>query len=522
VSTEREIPPSNVLVVDDHVENRIAIRAMLASPNYRIVEASSGPEALLRLLEDDFALLLVDVVMPGMSGLELARAVKQRGRTASIPIIFLTGHAVDSGLVQKGYSAGSVDYLIKPLVPDVVRAKVAVFAELHRQRRRLEEQSRLLLAAARRDVDLGLAELRLASERRYRLLADAVPHIVWTARPDGRLDYVNRRWFEYTGLSTPDAAGSWDVALAPEDRERCREAWNRSIATGEMFEGEARLRRGLDGEPRWHLCRALPERGPSGGIVSWLGTFTDIEDRKRAQLEREQLYQQAVDAVRARDEFLSVASHELRTPLSSLKLGLQLLIQNGDESPGKARAKLEMAARQVERLTRLVGTLFDVSRITAGRLDLELEDTDLAAIVRDVAARSADEAARAGTALDVTTEDTVPGRWDRARIEQIVTNLFSNALKFCAGKPVEVRVTRHGDRAQLTVRDHGVGIAPDDLGRIFERYEQASGGRHRGGLGLGLYIARQLVEAHGGTIRAESTIGDGSAFFVELPLRPKA
>jgi PAS domain S-box-containing protein len=623
----------NILVVDDRVENRTAMRAILASPEYHVVEASSSADALLRLLETEFALLLIDVVMPDMDGFELAKAIKERERTASVPIVFLTAQATDVARVYDGYRVGAVDYLIKPLVPEVVRAKVAVFAELFQQRKRL-------LAAEHRESEGRIVELELAAQRRYRALADAVPHIVWTAHPDGVVDYLNQRWFEYTGRSLKEAGGSWEGAVHPDDLPRCQRRWRDALDTGQMFEAECRLSRAVDGSARWHLVRAVPERSTSGQIVSWLGTFTDIEDQKRAQaaltefkatldaepdavlmfetrgwrlvyvnqgaavllgtprdellqmraidftaehdearlrevlaplsegartsilietmfrrrgigavpfdvsvqlirigedrlvaiardiserkrvqLEREILYREAVDAIRARDEFLSIASHELRTPLSALKLQLQLLRQHA-AAQVELLPKLQMAERQVERLSSFVSELLDVSRIRAGRLRLELESLDLAALVQDVLGRLAVEAERARCPIELSAPAPVLGSWDRMRIEQVVMNLMTNAFKFGAGQPIEVTVEAKASLGSLTVVDHGIGIPTEDIERIFERYEQAIATRKYGGLGLGLYIVRQIVEAHGGTIRVESRPGAGATFVVELPVQP--
>jgi PAS domain S-box-containing protein len=635
--------PVQILVVDDHSENRMALRAILSSPDYRIVEAVSGAEALLRLLQEDFAVLLIDVVMPDMSGFELAAAIKEREKTAAIPIVFLTAQATDVDLVYKGYRVGAVDYLMKPLVPEMIRAKVAVFAQLFREKRRNEEQAVRLLEAERNENEFRLMELRLASERRYRTLAQAVPHIVWTARPNGTVDYFNQRWFEYTGLSVEQAAGSWLGILHADDSARCRTEWENAIRSGEMFQAECRLR-GSDGAFRWYLCRAVPERSTTGQILSWVGTFTDIDEqkrvqaiqaefkdtldaepdavmifepgnwrifyvnhgaslllgyssdellrmaptdfmaehdrialaqvlapllegsqphilletkfrrrhpaaipidvsvqlirigadrivsiarditeRKRTQLERELLYRDAVDAIRARDEFLSVASHELRTPLSALQLQIQTLLQPPRRSPQavlspeQIKAKLEMAYRQIERLTRIVGELMDVSRITAGRLRLELEEIDLSAVVRNVVGRFGEEASRTHSHVEISATIPVLGLWDRIRVEQVIANLLTNAFKFGGGKPIEITVEETGPIGRLVFVDHGIGIAPEDIERIFQRYEQAISSRAFGGLGLGLYIARQIIEAHGGTIRVESQPGAGSTFTIDLP-----
>jgi PAS domain S-box-containing protein len=536
-----------------------------------------------------------------------------------------------------------VDYIVKPIVPEMVRAKVAVFTDLHLQRLRIEQQGELLLESERKEKELKLVELRLASDRKYRDLADAVPHIIWTARPDGRVDYFNHRWFEYTGISAPQAL-SWLVAVDLDDRPKCEAAWADAVHSGTAFHVECRLR-GSDGCLRWHLCRGVPEHGTGGQIVSWLGTLTDIEDQKRAhamlaefkgtldvvldavlifepenwrfsyvnagasvllgysheelsrlrpvdflaehdeaafrelvtrlhesssprigidtrcrrrdgreipvefsfqlvrvgdglvvaiarditdrklaELEREHLYGEALDAIRARDEFLSLASHELGTPLTSVKLhldGLLRLAGRGAQTAGpEFLPKLEMAARQVDKLSELISRLMDVSRIKAGRLRLELGEVDLSAVVNEVVARFRADAVKAGCAVTIHADAPVCGRWDPLRMEQVVTNLLTNAIKFGAGKAVQIDVSSGGGWARLAVRDQGIGISPEDIERVFQRFERAGAARTYAGMGLGLYIVRQIVEAHGGNVRVESRPGAGSTFHVDLPLEP--
>lgn len=229
---------------------------------------------------------------------------------------------------------------------------------------------------------------------------------------------------------------------------------------------------------------------------------------------------EARDAVGARDDFLSVASHELRTPITSLKLAVQGLASGGwaakPEATGRAVA---IAERQVGRLEALVDHLLNVTRIQSGQLQpqLQREDVDLSELVREIVDRFAADARQAGCELVVHAEAPVVGRWDRLRLEQVVTNLFSNALKFGAGKPVELVVERERNTARLRVTDHGIGIPSDRLPLVFKRFERAVSTREYGGLGLGLHIAQGIVTAHGGTIAVASTVGRGTCFTVELP-----
>ncbi|NMO22265.1 HAMP domain-containing histidine kinase [Pyxidicoccus fallax] len=231
----------------------------------------------------------------------------------------------------------------------------------------------------------------------------------------------------------------------------------------------------------------------------------------------------AENAVATRDEFLSVASHELKTPLTPLSLKLQALRRELSapmplSSPERVQAHLDVAQRQVKKLVELVDDLLDVSRISAGRLELHPSRVDLAAMVRDAARRFEPEALRAGCTLAVEAEGPVMASMDPLRFEQVLDNLLSNALKYGAGKPVRVRLERQDAKARVTVRDEGIGIAPEALERIFDRFERAVSGRHFGGLGLGLYIVRRIVTASGGTISATSVPGQGATFTVELPL----
>jgi PAS domain S-box-containing protein len=259
-----------------------------------------------------------------------------------------------------------------------------------------------------------------------------------------------------------------------------------------------------------------------------VGTVIELKDTtedKRREAEREHLLAELKEAVRLRDEFLSVASHELNTPLTPLSLRLQSLARLAEAEPDSPLAsrlgrEVEVMRRQVKRLADLVRELLDVSRISTGRLTLQLEEVDLAEVTREVLARFNPEAERAGSGLVLHLEGPVVGQWDRLRLEQVLVNLLSNALKYGAGKPIHVRVGQEGGGALLEVRDEGIGIPPEALGRIFERFERAVSERHYGGLGLGLYVTRQIIDAMGGRVTARSTPGEGATFTVHLPRQP--
>jgi PAS domain S-box-containing protein len=270
-----EQPRANILLVDDRRENLVALEAILEPLGENLILAQSGEEALRQLLHHDVAVILLDVQMPGLDGFETAALIKQRERTKTVPIIFLTAISKDERHVFRGYSAGAVDYLFKPFDAEVLRSKVAVFIDLYRKTEQLREQAELLAARE-------LAAVRRESEERYRQLADAMPQIVWTTDPDGNAAYYNRRWYEYTGLVPATPRGDeWRRVVHPGDLGPTMERRKATLASGEVFEVQYRFRR-ADGAYRWHLGRAIPIL-VDGRIESWVGTATDIDDQKRIE-----------------------------------------------------------------------------------------------------------------------------------------------------------------------------------------------------------------------------------------------
>ena len=366
--------------------------------------------------------------------------------------------------------------------------------------------------------------LRPASERksdaRDRRLLDTMPQCIWAADAEGRVNYWNRAGLEYCGLDADQLTdGSFWEVLHVDDRDEARVDWERGLRGEPTFERQVRLRRASDGQFRWHLVRAVAERDEDGAIIGWIATATDIDDQKRAEdLLRE--------AVIVRDDFLSVASHELRTPLTALKLEVANLLRLARLDTGSERARLiakvERIDAQATRLRGLIDDLLDVSRLAAGHLELHVEPIDLAALAGEVGARFVEEAARLGSTLVIDARQQAVGQWDRERLEQVVTNLLSNAVKYGDGKPIDVTVRAEGGRARLAVRDRGLGIAARDQERIFGRFERASSSRHYGGIGLGLWIVKQIVEALGGSVAVASEPGAGATFTIDLACEPPA
>jgi PAS domain S-box-containing protein len=268
---------AKVLLVDDRPENLLALEAILEPLGETLLYANSGEDALRQLLRHDVAVILLDVQMPELDGFETARLIKQRERTSHVPIIFVTAISKEEEQVFRGYSAGAVDYVFKPFNPDVLRSKVAVFIDLHEKNEQLRRQAEQL-------KEQELAELRRESEERYRFLAEAQPDQIWTALPNGALDYVNQRALDYFAASFSELVETgWTEVAHPDDLGPMLDRWQASLATGRPYENELRLRRAADGAYRWHLTRAVPMTERSGAVVKWFGSNIDIHDQKRAE-----------------------------------------------------------------------------------------------------------------------------------------------------------------------------------------------------------------------------------------------
>jgi signal transduction histidine kinase len=308
----------------------------------------------------------------------------------------------------------------------------------------------------------------------------------------------------------------------PDDRHQTIEHLRHAYRSQEPFNFEHRIHLS-DGETRILQTRGRFLVDRSGRRM--VGTTEDVTERVRAEQLRHRLMQEkatAQEAVGARDEFLSVVSHELRSPLTSLSLHIQALTARSKSSqrltPAALATKLDTIDHQVRRLIRLANNLLDLSRITLGRLELERELLNLAELAREAVARNNESIAHAGCAVMLTGDDPVVGSWDRLRLEQVLDNLLSNAVKYGAGKPIEIDVRRQGGEACLAIRDHGQGIPREHQTRIFQKFERVATLRQSGGLGLGLWIVREVVTALGGSVSVSSEPGEGSTFVVALPL----
>ncbi|MEZ0210013.1 MAG: ATP-binding protein [Methylophilus sp.] len=385
-----------LLIVDDLPENLRALDAVLRAPDRVIMQASSGVDALELLLTHDFALAMVDVEMPEMDGFQLAELMRGTEKTKHVPIVFVTAAGMELNYAFKGYGAGAVDVLYKPLDINAVQSKANVFVELFRHRVAFEHQVKAL-EESRREQEFLLRQLRSTQ-------------------------------------------------------------------------------------------------------------------------------QELQHSLNMREEFMSLVAHEMRTPLNTLFLDVQVrlaqLAKNNLSAftPDNLHKMLARGERQLKSIIRLIEDMMDVSRIKNGKLSIQPGDANLSVLVRQIAEDLTPLAKEASIEFTLEVEAEVIGFWDAFRIEQIIINLMTNAIRYGKGKPVHVSLKREGESAIIQVTDHGIGISEHEQKNIFEAFERASGNEVRAGLGLGLYISRKLAEAHGGQITVSSQKALGSTFTLRLPL----
>jgi PAS domain S-box-containing protein len=414
-----------------------------------------------------------------------------------------------------------------------VRA-VAVAQDIGERKRR-EAQLEGLRRDLEQRVDERTGELRQAYAF-VNAVVENIPDAIFVKEAkELRVTHVNRSWQELFGFDYHDIVGKSDYDLFPRPQADLFTANDRRVLKEgvllETLEEPAHTR--AKGERILHT-KKVPICDESGLPQYLLGIAEDVTDKKRAEEVHQKLTTERIAraeserALRLRDEFISIAAHELRTPLTALRMQIQLLTRLLPEIESEKAATLLSLMRSSEvhldRFAKLVDDLLSVSRISAGPLSIQRCPAELTGLVRRVAQQYQEELSRAGCSLVLHLPESVVGMWDPSRLEQVLVNLLGNAAKYGAGKPIEISVEARGATARLAVRDHGIGIASADQKRIFDRFERAVSMKTFGGFGLGLFISSQIVKAHGGTLRVESTPGEGACFIVELPcqLSPEA
>jgi PAS domain S-box-containing protein len=364
----------------------------------------------------------------------------------------------------------------------------------------------------------GAWEATRQHEERFRVLVESIKdYAIFMLDADGKVATWNAGAQRINGYAAHEIIGRHFSVFLPDTEVqagKCEYELRAAARDGRFEDDGWRLRK--NGSRFWANVVITALRDPSGALIGYAKVTRDLTERRLLEEERLRVAH-AEEAVRLRDEFLSLASHELKTPLTVLRLQLEGLRERLAGDDRATLTRLERSDRAGQRLTELVEALLDVSRIATGRFTLHLEQADLADIVATAVDRLHEVADHAGCTLAVTADHAI-GTWDRSRIDQIITNLVSNAIRYAAGSPIAVTVERRAGDAVIEVRDRGPGLPDGQIARMFERFERGTSMRHFAGLGLGLYVVRQITEAHGGQVTAENSAGGGACFTVRLPL----
>lgn len=518
----------DILIVDDREDGLVALEAVLSKlSNIKVVRAQSGSEALSLLPRYEFAVILLDVQMPGMDGFEAARQIRLREDYRNTPIIFVTAINKDDEHIYKGYQAGAVDYIFKPFEPQILRSKVSIFIDLFLKNKQLQEQNELIRESEKRERNLELARYEVNSLKRYRNLANAIPHIVWQAKIDGSIDYFNQMWTQTTGRTLEQSLGSaWQEAIYSPDLSLFLKAWLQAMTEKNAFEIECRIRK-LNGELRWHWIRSVPEmRGDE--IVAWLGTGTDIHERKLNADKLVKAQEAAEAANQSKTAFLANMSHEIRTPLASI-LGFAEMMLDPNQAKDQRERCISTIRRSGQQLLTIINEILDISKVEAGHLELELIPVHIGSLLAELHLLLSVQAQGKGLDLRFQFDSSIPELviTDPNRFRQILLNIIGNAIKFTEKGSISVNISwnkKDQDSSGIRIRviDNGVGISEAQRKRLFQQFMQADSSTTRkfGGTGLGLALSQKLAQALGGDISLQSSeVGWGSTFLIEIPLK---
>ena len=511
-----------ILIVDDKAENIFSLKRTLELSGFDVDAADSGEEALKKILKYSYSLIILDVQMPGMDGFEVAEAISGYSKAKDIPIIFLSAVNTDKKFIAKGYTSGGVDYVTKPIDPDIFLLKVKTLHKLHEQNRELNNTRLALLEEvevrkkAEDELHKRLHELRSVLE--------AMPQIAFTIKADGAIEYANEHWFVYSDEF------SKIPAFHPDDAH-IFDALKRAFRSTKAFVSEVRIKNIITGTYRYHLLKMMPIK--QGAIVlKWVGTFTDIQEQKAANEVLEAKVEERTEELLTKNkelessnhelqQFASVASHDLKEPLRKIQVFSSIIKGKFLSDAPQAHENMDRIIEASQRMSGLINDLLDYSRLSVKTFFVKTDIRQLVnGIVRDLEFMIQEKNAVI-TVADMPVIDAIQGQ-----IRQIFQNLISNSLKFSRAdvQPVINISARLVDIAgqqmcQITVADNGIGFDEQYKEKIFTIFQRLNPKEAYEGTGIGLAIVKKIIDKHNGTITAHSTEGLGATFIMTLPVQ---
>lgn len=518
-----------ILIVDDIPANLIALKKVLELHGLAVDAAQSGEEALLKSLKKDYSLVILDVQMPGMDGFEVAETLAGSKRTKDIPILFLSAVNKEKRFISRGYESGGVDYITKPVDPDLLILKVKTFLKLYEQQQELKGIRDLLSKEieirkkAQDELSLQMDQLRAALR--------SLPEIAFTISVDGDLEFVNDPWYRYsvTAFKFPE--------VHPDDLEAF-ESWKDSVADGKEFTREVRMRNRKTREFTYFVMKLVPVLH-DGKISRFVGTLTDIQQQKEINSNLEEKVRERTQELVAKNDelefrnhelqqFAWVVSHDLKEPVRKIEIFTKIIQEQFLHDDARARHYSDRTLSAAHRMSALISDLLEYSRLSAA---VQHQKTDLNEVVTEVLSDLDYLVTEKDAILNVRELPTLYGI--SSQLRQVFQNLISNALKFSreevipqitieseriAEKSFDAAVADDGEFCRITVTDNGIGFDERYLDKIFIIFQSLNDKKRFDGTGIGLAIAKKIIEKHSGLITATSTEGQGTSFIVVLPL----
>jgi two-component system, sensor histidine kinase len=501
---------TNILVVDDRQDGLLALEAVLSCDSYNLVTASSGYEALQYALCYDFAVILLDVQMPELDGFETAKLLRENFRSKDTPIIFVTAISKEAKHINEGYESGAVDYIFKPLDPFILKSKVNIFVDLYKKNVQIKEQAALLREIESNEKDRQISNIQKENLRRFVALADAIPHMVVKVNAEGKVEYFNKQWCEYTGL---ESGNDWERVVFPKDKRKFIHFWlNKRLRKDTPSETEFRIKR-KDNKYRWHLLRVVEEIKDEERI-GWIATCTDVDDIKKADEASKQMSEELNRSNKDLEEFAYIASHDLKEPLHVVSSFTHLLEKRLLPKLDPTEVEyLKYIRQSVSQAQMLIKDLLEYSRLGQEK---KMEVIDLNSVFSQVmiSIRGVAENAKA----DIKSDPLPKIMANHLSMFELFQNLLVNAIKYRSEKAPEILISVKSidDRFIFAVKDNGIGIDPQYKERIFDMFQRLHSKSEYSGTGIGLSICKKIVENHGGKIWVESRLGQGATFYFTI------
>lgn len=517
-----------ILIVDDRSENILPLKKILELHNFKTDSAESGEEALKKILHNTYSLIIMDVQMPGMDGFEVAEAISGFNKAKDIPILFLSAVNKEKKFITKGYTSGGIDYLTKPVDPDILLLKVKTFNKLYEQQQELKA---IQLSLQNEIETRKQAQENLAAHmQELQFVLESLPQIAFTMSTDGKIEYVNEHWYQY----------SEDTLHLPEthpDDPSC-ESWKEALLKGSEFSCDLRLKQLSSGEYRYFLLKIIPVI-QQGNVIRWVGTYTDIHQQKMANEVLEHKVEQRTRELVLKNselettnhelqQFAWVVSHDLKEPLRKIQTFNHIIKDKFLTGNIEAESYLDRSISSSKRMSSLISDLLDYSRLS---ISANFSQTNLNELIDEILGDFEENIRDKNAVLTIDSLpviETIP-----SQIRQVFQNLISNALKFSkpdispvisiTGEIIESLnedspVSPTGDFCRITISDNGIGFDEKFLDRIFVIFQRLNNQSSYEGTGIGLAIAKKIMDKHNGLISAKSSENRGASFILILPL----